>query len=797
MNSIKKIGAFCCILLYQMSFSQGDCASALTICGNTTFTGIIKTYPDDSQFNGHVSCGNFAHSPIIWLKVTIVTGGSFGFVLTPKSVDPKADLNFFVFGPNVTCGDIGQSIRCSYTSPTEIFSRKNATGLIPGGYGVSRQSNEGNGFLEMLDVKAGESYYIVVMDAGAPFDQFLIDFNGTATIDAPPEIKTPKTLDGSYEAKTCESDGVNDFIANFDLNDIAAIAVGNQNNVEASFYIRGMDAVKDIRRLPNGFRNTESPQKVYIRLTNTVSKCFVVDEFFFTVEQLQTPYPLNIAGCDVNQTGFVHFNLAENDLLLQDNNPNRVVTYHPTASDIITLPKGYVNKAAYQEETIYAKILDTKSLCSVFKPFKLIINKTLPNVKPVQLTQCDIGIVPNDTKMFNLSEASDALTLKDSEFSVKFYVNNLDAQNDVNPLNFIYTNTTNPQTIIAKVTNKTTACYAFTTVDLKVNKGTTLTQTLEKCDDNATADGIVKFNLTDAGFENIGNKITYFLTLDNALLFQNPIAASFINTQPYHQTLYARVENENDCIGINTIELKVAVLPNVQKNETFYLCLNQKDVSIKLKAGIPDVDIINYQYKWSPNGELTSHIEVNKPEIYKVVVQNKSGCTKEQLFTVNNSEIAKVSEVVIDDFTDVKKVTISADGQGVYEYSLDNISENYQQSSIFDNVVAGIHQLYIKDLNGCGILQKTISVLGAPKYFSPNGDGINDSWNIWDLNTPSNSNANIDIFNRFGKLLKQISPKQAGWDGTFNNLPLPADDYWYTLYLTDGRFTKGHFSLIR
>jgi gliding motility-associated-like protein len=796
MIPIRKIVLFCCVLLCQICFSQGDCASALTICGNTTFTGIIKTYPDDTQFNGHVSCGIYVHSPMIWLKVTIVTGGSFGFVLTPKSLDPKADLNFFVFGPNVPCDDIGQSIRCSYTSPAEIFSRKNTTGLIPGAYGVSRQSNEGNGFLEMLNVKAGESYYIVVMDAGSPYDQFSIDFNGTATIDAPPEIKTPKTF-GSYVAKTCESDGVDDFIANFDLNEIGAIAVGNQNNVEASFYTRGGDAIKDIRRLSNGFRNTESPQKIYIRLTNTVSKCFVVDEFIFTVEQLQTPYPLNVAGCDVNQTGFVHFNLAENDLLLQDNNPSRIVTYHPAANDMVTLPKNYVNIVAYQEETVYAKILDTKSLCAVFKPFKLIINKTLPNVKPVQLTQCDIGNVPSDIKTFNLSEASEALTLKDSQFSVKFYVNNSDAQNDLNPLDLLYTNTTNPQTIIAKVTNKTTACYAFTTVDLKVKKGITVTQIIEKCDDDAIADGIVKFNLADAGFENNGNKVTYFLTLDNALLFQSPISSSFINTQPYQQTVYARVQNENDCIGINTIELKVAVLPNLEKNETLYLCLNETGDSIQLNTGISNANLINYKYKWSPNGEITSDIKIYKSGTYEVVVSDKRGCTKERQFTVKNSELAKVYEVLIDDFTEVKKVTISASGQGIYEYSLDNISENYQSSPIFDNVTTGIHDLYIKDLNGCGIQHMTFSVLGAPKYFTPNGDGINDYWNIWDLNTPSNSNAIIAIFNRFGKLLKQISVKDGGWDGTFNNLPLPADDYWYTLYLSDGRFTKGNFSLLR
>lgn len=779
-----------------MSFSQGDCASALTICGNTTFTGVIKTYPDDSQFNGHVSCGSYAHSPMIWLKVTILTGGSFGFVITPKSLDPKADLNFFVFGPNVSCGDIGQSIRCSYTSPIAIHSQKNKTGLAPNSSGVSKESDEGNGFLEMLEVKAGESYYIVVMDAAAPYNQFSIEFNGTATIDSPPEIKTPKVF-GSYGAKVCDSDGVNDFVTNIDLNEISAVAVGNQNNVEATFYTKGDDAVKDIRRLPNGFRNTESPQKGFIRLTNTISKCFVVEEFIFTVEQLQTPYPLNVAGCDVNQTGFVHFNLAENDLLLLDNNPNRIVTYHPEANDLIILPKNYVNKVAYQEETIYAKILDTKSLCSVYKPFKLIINKTLPNVKPVQLTQCDIGNVSSDFQTFNLTEASEALTLKDSEFSVKYYLNNSDAQNDVNPLNLLYTNSTNPQTIIAKVTNKTTACYAFTTVNLKVNKGIKLNQILEKCDEDDVVDGIVKFNLNDAGFETNGNKVTYFITLENALLFQNPILPDFTNTQPYQQTVYARVQNENDCIGINTIELKVLDLPSLEKNETLYLCLNQADKSIKLNSGLSNSDLSNYQYQWSPNGETTPDIEVDKAGIYSVVVKNKSGCTKERIFTVKNSELAQIDEVMIDDFAEVNKITISVSGQGVYEYSLDNISENYQLSPVFVDVATGIHDLYIKDTNGCGILHRSISVLGAPKYFSPNGDGINDNWNIWDLNTLSNSNVSICIFDRFGKLLKQISPKDSGWDGTYNSLPLPADDYWFTLTLSDGRFSKGHFSLLR
>jgi gliding motility-associated-like protein len=55
----------------------------------------------------------------------------------------------------------------------------------------------------------------------------------------------------------------------------------------------------------------------------------------------------------------------------------------------------------------------------------------------------------------------------------------------------------------------------------------------------------------------------------------------------------------------------------------------------------------------------------------------------------------------------------------------------------------------------------------------------------------------IRIFDRYGKLLKQIFPNSNGWDGTFNGQALPSDDYWYTVVLEDGREIKGHFALKR
>ena len=100
-------------------------------------------------------------------------------------------------------------------------------------------------------------------------------------------------------------------------------------------------------------------------------------------------------------------------------------------------------------------------------------------------------------------------------------------------------------------------------------------------------------------------------------------------------------------------------------------------------------------------------------------------------------------------------------------------------------------------MNGCGTSNKDVYVLGVPKYFTPNGDGIHDFWNVKGVSTAYNDNSTVLIFDRYGKLIKQIGALDPGWDGTFNGNPLPSTDYWYTIQFEDGRNVKGNFSLKR
>lgn len=150
---------------------------------------------------------------------------------------------------------------------------------------------------------------------------------------------------------------------------------------------------------------------------------------------------------------------------------------------------------------------------------------------------------------------------------------------------------------------------------------------------------------------------------------------------------------------------------------------------------------------------------------------------------------------IINEFSaDMNSVTlVPATTTGTYEYSLDGT--NYQDSPLFTNLEANSYIGYIRDSSTCKYSENPFVILDYPHFFTPNGDGINDEWKIENLTT-TYPGATINVFDRYGKLLKQIEDGES-WDGTFNKLVLPSDDYWFIIDLKNGQVKKGHFSLKR
>ena len=142
-------------------------------------------------------------------------------------------------------------------------------------------------------------------------------------------------------------------------------------------------------------------------------------------------------------------------------------------------------------------------------------------------------------------------------------------------------------------------------------------------------------------------------------------------------------------------------------------------------------------------------------------------------------------------------IEVIATGSGTYQYQLDN--GPFQDGNIFEGVSPGDHTVTIRDIYGCGSVTFDVGVIDYPPYFTPNGDGYHDTWNIIGI-ASGDPAARIYIFDRFGKLLKQLSPMGPGWDGTYNGSPLPSSDYWFRVeYTEDGNAKefKGHFTLKR
>ncbi|NAY93047.1 T9SS type B sorting domain-containing protein [Muricauda sp. JGD-17] len=191
---------------------------------------------------------------------------------------------------------------------------------------------------------------------------------------------------------------------------------------------------------------------------------------------------------------------------------------------------------------------------------------------------------------------------------------------------------------------------------------------------------------------------------------------------------------------------------------------------------------------------------------YRVTIESTFGNTITDDILITFYGVPELDEVrIIDDLansdqTDPYNIEIVPLGDGDLEYAING--GEFQDDPVFLDVPPGINTVIINDKNGCGTTEPIeFLVVGYPKFFTPNGDGIHDNWNVLGIETLDNPV--VFIFDRFGKLLKQLDDA-SGWDGTFNGRELPSSDYWFRLdYERDdqgvlvARSVRRHFSLVR
>jgi len=247
-------------------------------------------------------------------------------------------------------------------------------------------------------------------------------------------------------------------------------------------------------------------------------------------------------------------------------------------------------------------------------------------------------------------------------------------------------------------------------------------------------------------------------------------------------TYYAEAVNNNCKTGNRTaVNIVVYSSPNVTDEEVA-LC---KGSNVELDAGLSGMT-----YLWS-TGATSQTIIVSTPGTYTVNVTNANNCSSTKTIKATEHNLPEIDRIDVNETT----VVIYLKKEETYfEYSIDGI--NYQSSNVFFDAPSGLQTAYVREINLCGTDSKNFIVLIAPKFFTPNNDSFNDRWEINGL--IYYPKASVTIFDRYGKLISILNPKNPSWDGTYHKEMLPASDYWYILKIDDsGTEKRGHFSLKR
>lgn len=348
-------------------------------------------------------------------------------------------------------------------------------------------------------------------------------------------------------------------------------------------------------------------------------------------------------------------------------------------------------------------------------------------------------------------------------------------------------------------------------------------------------DGNYDFNLDDLTATVLGSQnpadytVTYYDNLQNATIRTNEITTDGGSNGDtasvgYVQNIYAVVTNNAtpSCFSSPVlIQLFPIPLPTGDKLVIEDpICIDSDTGTVTPGYVTSGYSSLYYTFDWqdstgatvstSPNfttttpGDYTLYIKTN--------VNGLTMCDSDPIpFTMIQSgkpqdvQIDVTTGYFSDNQTVVVTVTPIPGTVGEFLYSIDgsdpvpSVPAN-ATTFTFTGVTEGWHEITVIDPNGCGSAAFPIAVQTVynPKYFTPNGDGINDTYRIPGL--ASQVGATITIYDRYGKLLKTVTTDGPGWDGTFNGNPLPADDYWFIVnYVENGvpREYRSHFSLVR
>lgn len=600
------------------------------------------------------------------------------------------------------------------------------------------------------------------------------------------------------------------------------------SSVSISFHLNTSDASTGLNGLTNGSQLPIGTTVVYTRvISTTTSRCEGIG--VFNVAITTPPIQANITNVNVCILDSFLLSIKDTEALLGQN--SSVSASYFNSFDNARDNVGVINKSAVLPlvlgtKTYFIRLYDSLTQCVSVVNFDIIVFPNPAIATPSPFKQCG-----NITAIFNLDSRNNQITNSNPNYQVAFYASNADLLAGNNIINSSSYNS-GTTTIIVKVVDLiNNNCASYTTLDLVVLSlpgAINNPAPIQLCNDSGFDyfDLKTKETIMSGGMLASSINFKYYINeydalLNNSNTILNP--SSFRNTVIDYQKIYVRlnsltnIDSETNVACFRILELDLYVRPFPTNNlltRPYTICVDQLNGVVYPVEVKTLLDNSTYSFVWYNNFNAIPGNEIasasNNSYLtdivgeYSVKITNTTNaalCSSVFNFTTQNSLIPNTitpnpTELIafeIDNTITVNATPISSD----YLYSIDG---NYwQESNVFTNIPEGEYTITVLNKFGCGEKKSTsIVVADFPKFFTPNADGYHDTWNIKGMKALDS--VVIYIFDRYGKLLKQIDPNGMGWDGTFNGNPSPSTDYWFKLIYTKDNVTKefsSHFALKR
>lgn len=282
--------------------------------------------------------------------------------------------------------------------------------------------------------------------------------------------------------------------------------------------------------------------------------------------------------------------------------------------------------------------------------------------------------------------------------------------------------------------------------------------------------------------------VSFFTSEEEAAANENAIenpAGYYIDE---NTIFYVRVSSQGGCFTVAVLTINIGIL-EVALGDPFSICEGEVEVTAQGDfSGFTGVTFTWYINNTVIEGANTITYTITAPGTYTVVVETGEGCVTAASIVVTDGIAPVITGIEISpDSVIITAVSESAP----LNYSMTGIV--WQDSNTFYDLQPGIYTVYVRNADGC-IVSETFAIFSIPTMFTPNGDGINDTWRIQGLEIYPESR--IQIYDRYGRLLLDNKlTSNVIWDGYSHGNKVPSDDYWYVLNVTDGRKYSGHITV--